>query len=115
MTLHDEIFSVYSGLVDELYTAGARNFLFLNVPPIERAPLTVEEGEEAMELEDTMVRDFNARLEGLAENMRSNYTGTFVVEFDYHTLMGEVMDDPTAYPETAVYKNTTEYCVAYEE
>ncbi len=33
-----DIFSIYSRLIDQLYQTGARNFLFLNVPPIERAP-----------------------------------------------------------------------------
>lgn len=101
--------------MDDLYDVGARNFLFLNVPPIDRAPMTVEQGEDAMQLEDTMVTDWNERVAALAQDLRSNYTGTFVAEFDYHTLMGDVIDDPTIYPETAVYKNTTEYCDAYGE
>ncbi|KAK2758073.1 hypothetical protein FQN54_004480 [Arachnomyces sp. PD_36] len=114
-TLYDEIFSVYSGLVDDLYETGARNFLFLNVPPVDRAPLTTEQGEEAMALEDAAIKDWNKRVVQMAGNLRTNYTGTYVAEFDYHKLFGAVMDDPSAYPETAVYKNTTGYCPEYED
>jgi phospholipase/lecithinase/hemolysin len=114
-TLHTQIFNVYTTLLDELYTAGARNFLLLNVPPIERAPLTAEQGSDAMELEDTMITDWNERLADLADSIRTGYNGTFVAEFDYHSLMGDVLDDPKTYPETEGYKNTTTYCEAYEK
>ncbi|QSZ35117.1 hypothetical protein DSL72_007982 [Monilinia vaccinii-corymbosi] len=36
--LNERIMAVYHGLIDQLYYTGARNFAFLNVPPVDRSP-----------------------------------------------------------------------------
>lgn len=37
-TKHDEAMAKLYNLQEELYSAGARNFLFIDVPPIARSP-----------------------------------------------------------------------------
>ena len=61
--LNNGIFAVYRGLVDELYQAGARNFAFLNVPPVDRSPLAMANSVA----DQTLERDDIAALEQCSE------------------------------------------------
>ena len=112
-TLNSAIFTVYSDLVDKLYVSGARNFLFLNVPPLERTPRTVDEGPESQTAEKTDIADFNSRLNKLVINLTSTYFDATAVRFDAHALFAQVLDDPSGIPETAGYKNVTDWCQQY--
>ncbi|KAB2572160.1 Lipase GDSL [Lasiodiplodia theobromae] len=113
-TLIDAIFTEYSGLVDQLYTSGARNFLFLNVPPLERTPLTTGQGSDSINLEKPAVVDFNDRISNLASSLQEKHTDATVFQFDAHTLFNKILDDPSSYTQTAGLKNTTGYCADYE-
>lgn len=105
-----DIFSTYSRLVDQLYQIGARNFLFLNVPPIERGPYV--RGWEYL-IHSAAVTDWNTYLANMATNLTIAYNYTTVFHFDTNTLFNQVMDDPTWYTQTAGYKNTTDNCKEY--
>ncbi|KAL0261895.1 hypothetical protein SLS55_003328 [Diplodia seriata] len=113
-TFMDSIFTEYSGLVDQLYTSGARNFLFLNVPPLERTPLTTGQGSDSVDLEKPVVTDFNTRISNLASSLQEKHADTTVFTFDAHTLFNQILDDPSSYTQTAGLKNTTAYCTDYE-
>ncbi|GME38935.1 GDSL esterase/lipase [Neofusicoccum parvum] len=113
-TLIDAIFTEYSGLVDQLYTSGARNFLFLNVPPVERSPLTTGQGNDSVNLERTAIADFNTRISNLASSLEEKHADTSVFTFDTYTLFNQILDDPTSHEQTASLKNTTAYCTDYE-
>ncbi|KAI0477453.1 carbohydrate esterase family 16 protein [Xylariaceae sp. FL0804] len=112
--LNAEIFDVYSGLVGQLYDAGGRNFLFINVPPVDRAPLTTEQGTAASALEKADIASWNGRVVDMANTLKRNYTETNVWYFDANAIFNQVLDNPEVYPQTADYKNTTGYCIAYE-
>ncbi|MCJ1360586.1 MAG: hypothetical protein MMC33_010594 [Icmadophila ericetorum] len=113
-TLNTAIFKVYASLIDELYHAGARNFLFLNVPPVNLSPGTSEQGAAAQALEAADIADFNDRLAQMAYNLQYTYVDTTVFQFDTSRVFNQVLTNPASYPQTAGYKNTTDYCVAYE-
>lgn len=107
-------FATYASLVDTLYHSGARNFLFLNVPPVDRSPLTVGQGAAAQALEKTTIDTWNANVSAMASNLSATYTDATVFVFDTHELFEAVLDDPQSYPQTAPYLNTTDYCFWYE-
>ncbi|KAI5861427.1 carbohydrate esterase family 16 protein [Durotheca rogersii] len=114
-SLYSRIFSVYAGLVAKLYDAGARNFVFLNVPPVDRSPLTVGQGQRAAEQERAAIADWNGRVADLAAALKSNHTEQVNVWlYDTNESFGRVIDNPTAFPQTAGLKNTTAYCTAYQ-
>ena len=113
--LYEQIFDVYEGLVGDLFEAGARNFVFLNVPPIERSPLTLEQGDEAVELESSALERFNGLVEGLAGDVASEREGVNVWVYDTYKSFSEVLDDPTAYPATEGLKDVTTFCEEYQE
>lgn len=114
-TLYDNIFDIYLDLVDQIRQAGGQNFLFINVPPVDLAPLTAEQGEDSQALEAGAIEAFNSRIDDLATGVQSTYDDVRVFQFDSHALFAEVLADPTSHVETAVYKNMTEYCDAYEK
>lgn len=111
--LHTQIFATYTKLVDELYQAGARNFLFMNVPPVFRAPLTVGQGNASVEANRVAIADFNMRLSNMAQRLVQQRTDATVFMLDTFSLFNDVLDDPQSRAETEVYTNTTGFCFAY--
>jgi phospholipase/lecithinase/hemolysin len=108
------VFREYASLVDQLYVSGARNFLFLNVPPVNRSPLTAGYGPSAQALQATDIAAYNANLTHLAANLSATYPDAFTYVFDTNAIFTQVLDDPCSHPETCAYKNTTDYCFYYE-
>ena len=113
--LNNGIFAVYRGLVDELYQAGARNFAFLNVPPVDRSPLTTANSVADQTLERDDIADWNNALKKMAESLKDDYRDVNVFTIDTNKIFTQVLNKPSSYPQTASYKNTTAYCVAYEK
>jgi phospholipase/lecithinase/hemolysin len=111
--LNDEIFAVYEGLMEMLYNIGARNFLFLNVPPVDRSPLTMGQGTASQVAEKADIEDFNNRISGLAGTLKERHGDVNVFAVDTYELFTDVLDKPSSYAQTALYKNTTAYCSAY--
>lgn len=115
-TLYDQIFAEYGGLLDQVYETGARNFLFLTVPPVNLAPLTLENGDYAIENEGKMIDVWNEKLKNMttAFNARhANASNIFI--HDTHGVFDKALKDPTAFEQTSGLKNTTGYCTAYEK
>ena len=114
-TLYDAIFSTYSSLLSDVYATGARNFLFLSVPPVNLAPLTLnqDDGGYAKENEGRVILDWNKRLSTMVTAFQANHTGTKAFVHDTWGLFNAVIEDPKAYEQTAGLKNVTGYCEAY--
>lgn len=112
-TLYDDIFAVYSGLLEQVYATGARNFLFLNVPPVNEAPLTLANGDYAITNEGLAIEDWNSRVQKLSTAFSANHTGVTAFVHDTHQVFADVITNPAIYPQTSGYKNVTGYCEAY--
>lgn len=113
-SLQSTIFQEYAGLLEQVYSVGARNFLFLNVPPVQRAPLTAAQGPTAEASEGAAIEEWNNRLIDLTRQLRRNHPDVTTFTFDTYDLFNTVLNNPSIFPQTAQYKNTTGYCVAYE-
>ncbi|ESZ99189.1 hypothetical protein SBOR_0396 [Sclerotinia borealis F-4128] len=112
--LNERVMAVYHGLIDELYYIGARNFAFLNVPPADRSPLSISGGAASQAQEKLDIADWNDRLAALAQNLKRTFSDVNIFTIDVHALFTNVLDNPKSFPQTAVYQNTTAYCIAYE-
>jgi phospholipase/lecithinase/hemolysin len=114
-TLYDTIFSTYSSLLSDVYATGARNFLFLSVPPVNLAPLTLnqDDGGYATENEGKVILDWNKRLSSMVTAFQANHTGTKAFVHDTWGLFNAVIEDPGAFEQTEGLKNVTGYCEAY--
>ncbi|KAH0839467.1 hypothetical protein J3R83DRAFT_275 [Lanmaoa asiatica] len=59
---------------DDLYIAGAHDFLFLTVPPINHAPYYLEEGPQAATQMGTDITNYNNQLTQSVHNFQENHT-----------------------------------------
>jgi phospholipase/lecithinase/hemolysin len=107
------IYSVYARLVDELYSAGARNFVFLNVPPIDRSPLALANSALDQSTQYVDIKAWNEALISMAQSLKAAKPDVNVFTIDTNKYFTEVLNSPSSFPQTALYKNTTEYCNAY--
>jgi len=114
-SLYTNIFAVYRGLVDELYYAGARNFLFVDVPPVDRSPLVLANTPEQQAIEHAALLRWNGLLATMAKAVKKDLTGVNVFTASAWDVFTQVLDNPASYVETAGYKNVTAYCNAYQK
>jgi phospholipase/lecithinase/hemolysin len=65
----------YFSQVDDLYKKGGRSFLFVNVPPLERAPLFVEQGASTVAAVKASTDDFNTQFAQRVKQFQKAYKG----------------------------------------
>lgn len=113
--LNRQIMAAYRDLLQLLFVEmGFRNFLLINVPAIDRSPLTIFQGEEAQRIQKADVADFNGLVWEMAHKFKKDVArkGNIWV-YDANRDFNGVLDDPTRFPETSLLKNLTESCDAY--
>ena len=93
---------------------GARIFLFLNVPPIDRSPGAINKTSD-VRMKHKSIADWNKRMRQMAMNLSAVYPDNAVFLFDSNKFFCEALDDPTSHVETAGLTNTTGYCEVYKE
>lgn len=106
----------YASLVDQVYQTGARNFMFLTVPPIERSPLFTTSSymsRDFLKQTASYIADWNSRVVNMASNLTRSYKDATAFVFDTNGLFSQVLNDPGKYTQTDIYKNTTGYCLDY--
>lgn len=111
--LNDRIFRTYTHLVETLYDQGARNFMFLNVPAIERSPVIVQRGLRDAAWLSADLDDFNGRVAKMAGDVKAKHQGLNAWVYDTRTDFGKVLDNPQAFPQTSGLKNLTDTCDKY--
>lgn len=102
----------YARLVGELYRSGARNFLFLTLPPVERTPMIIAWGSSKVRRVTADVAEWNRNLAKLVQDLEERHPDVTTFTYDIHKLFTEVMDDHTQYEITRPYLNMTDYCRA---
>ncbi|KAH3985251.1 hypothetical protein HBH98_040530 [Parastagonospora nodorum] len=114
-TLYDAIFAEYAGLLDQVYDTGARNFLFLDVPPVNLSPLITEKADDgyATEYEGRVIADWNGRVANMTAQFKAKHAGVTAFVHDTNALFTQVIKDPKSVEQTVGYKNTTAFCKAY--
>ena len=114
-TLYDSIFDVYRASVKALVDAGARNLVFLNVPPVDRSPLMLGQSADAQATEKVAIADWNSRVAALAAETKNGTAAVNVWLVDAHGVFTKALDNPKAFAQTSGYKNTTGYCADYQK
>lgn len=105
---------VYSKLLNSLYGTGARNFLLLNTPPMERCWQTGEDGPEIKKKFKSDGVIYNQRIQKAAEALKKKSKDTNVFLLDIESLFNQALDDPKSFPQTSGILNTTEPCLEYQ-
>ncbi|RYP10323.1 hypothetical protein DL765_008133 [Monosporascus sp. GIB2] len=115
--LYARIFALYADLAAQLRRAGARNFVFVNVPPVDRSPMMIGQGPENAAAERAVIAGWNARVAGLAAALKKapgpGEVNAWV--YDANASFEAALDDPAAFEATAGLRNLTEYCDAYQK
>ena len=97
--------------VEELYRDGARSFLFLTVPPTNRAPLILEQGSWAIDTITSSLADYNSQLEANVEAFKAKHRDLDqVIVFDTRPIFNTLLDNADAFG----FANSTGFCDAYQ-
>jgi len=110
MTLLDR----YFGLMEDLFSNGARSFLFINVPAIDRAPLFVNDaqGPGATAQIRASLADYNLQLAGRVASFQNEHAADLdqVVLVDANGVFNTLLDNASVLG----FVNSTGFCAAYE-
>jgi hypothetical protein len=88
----------YFILMDSLYNTGAGNFVFVNMPPLQRAPMVAETNQTVVENYAEGVALFNDHLlPKYVANFTSTYTDVRTIVYDAHSFFSEILDHPGWY------------------
>jgi phospholipase/lecithinase/hemolysin len=91
------ILKSYFGQMQILYNAGARYFVFLTVPPIQKTPLMLAEAASSQTLEAQTIATFNSELASSAASFASANSGTKYWVYDTQVPFNTAINNPTAY------------------
>ncbi|KAG8968863.1 hypothetical protein FRC03_005736 [Tulasnella sp. 419] len=96
-SLTDKKLDAYFALVQKVYDIGGRNFLFINVPGVNRSPLMLAQPETSQEGERVVIEGFNTKLAARAASFRASHGGTKSWVYDAYSKLVDILDHPAAY------------------
>lgn len=108
---HDKLMDEYFRIIEELYVSGARNFVLLNVPAIDRSPLTVGQGQQSVDLERLALASFNKKVEQRVKTLKGTHSDVWAQVFDSKKVFDKLLDKPQSYG----LKNAATYCDLYQK
>lgn len=115
IALNRRIIAQYSALLEYLYKHGARNFVLLDVPALERSPLLAAKGEQAQWLIKEDVLDFNRRIRDMAVDMKEAHRKQVNVWYaSTYKWFDAILSKPELAAPTANLKNLTDFCEGYQ-
>ncbi|KAF8176250.1 hypothetical protein K438DRAFT_1847186 [Mycena galopus ATCC 62051] len=76
---------------------GGRNFLFLNVPPLNRTPELLVQNSTIRALEAGIIAYFNAQLAAGVDKFKSSHSAVQTWQYDAHAAFTQVLDHPEQY------------------
>lgn len=108
---YELITTVFEESVQPVYEAGYKNFLFMNLPPLDRTPGNLARAAGPLP-NTTMIGWWDDSLEQHAADFAANNQDVTTLVFDANTFLNHVLDN--AAQEYGI-KNTTGYCAAYNQ
>ena len=103
-----EISAVFEQTAMPMFGAGYKNFLFVNLPPLDRTSANQKLAQPRPSKQE--VGYWNSELAAQAKAF-GKQTGAKAMVYDANSFLNGVMDHPERYDIT----NTTDYCVAYNQ
>lgn len=103
-------FQTYDRALHTLYLAGARNFMLINLPPIDLSPPL--EGTERSVTGDS-VRLYNKQIELSMQRLRHSHSDVTMFSLDVNRLIRQVIQNPDSFQATKNVHDTTHYCPTY--
>lgn len=110
-TFYQTLIDTQFSAVESIYqTAGLRNFLFMNLPPLDKTPGNVARA-AGPRPNVTMVDQWDRILLDRARKFEEEHRDARAMVFDVNSYLNEVIDDAGAYG----IRNTTGYCASYDQ
>lgn len=106
---HSTIMDTYFTQLSLLYAKGARSFLLLTVPPIQRAPLFIQQGPSSVQGVETSVKDYNKQLAQRAKKFAQTNRGSSVQVYDTSKVFNTLLNNA----DELGYVNVTGYADPY--
>ncbi|KAF8161567.1 hypothetical protein B0H34DRAFT_796334 [Crassisporium funariophilum] len=101
----DTLLNAEFALVQKLYNAGGRNFLFATVPPIDRSPLMLAQSASAQAAEKTVIAGFNSKLTAKINAFKAANSGVQTWIWDANAQFNTMLNSPGTYG----FKDATSY------
>jgi phospholipase/lecithinase/hemolysin len=80
--------------LDELHSFGARSFLFLTVPPIDRSPLFIQQGRAVTSLLASDIANYNSHLSATVKRFQTKHRDLDQVTlFDTQPVFNKLLDN----------------------
>ncbi|KAK2464397.1 hypothetical protein APHAL10511_003545 [Amanita phalloides] len=99
----DTLLDAYFVLVEN--RAGARNYLFINVPPMERSPHFLSLPKLNQTAEKNVIDGFNCKLQTRINWFDGNHSDISLWQWDAHAAFSDILDHPCYYG----FKDSTSY------
>jgi phospholipase/lecithinase/hemolysin len=90
--------------VEKVHELGYKNFLFMNLPPLDRGPGTPH-------VNASMVAEYNSMHAAHADAFQAKHRDATVLQFDVNGVLNDVLDNYQEYG----YKNITDFCPGYNQ
>ncbi|KAN0089871.1 carbohydrate esterase family 16 protein [Hyaloscypha variabilis] len=107
-SFYSEIIQTEFQAIEQIYDAGYRDFLFMNLPPLDRTPSNQATSHPLPN--STMVHEYNAIISTSASKFSASHPGTTALVFDTYSFLSGILDNPSEYG----IKNTTGFCPNYD-
>lgn len=101
--LFEQVQTYVSEGVEKLYTLGYRNFLFMNLPPLNRNPKP--------SVSASLISSFNSISAAHANAFQAAHVDATVLQFDVNKVLNDVLDNYADYG----LKNVTNFCPGYNQ
>ncbi|OCL03758.1 carbohydrate esterase family 16 protein [Glonium stellatum] len=116
-TLLGEVMDSYFSQMQILFNAGARNFVFLNVPPIDKTPTMLAQSISSQEGEAAVISEFNSLLSSRVSSFASANSGVNAIVVDTQAPFNLAIQNPTTYgaPNASCYNSDGKTCLWFND
>jgi len=107
------LLDAYFALVEKVYATGARSFLFVDVPPVNRSPLMLAQPASSQALEKTVIDEFNKLLAERVLKFELTHPGVLAFYYDSSSRVNAILNDPHRYgfrDNSSYGTDSTDYC-----
>ncbi|KAL2830738.1 hypothetical protein BJY01DRAFT_111427 [Aspergillus pseudoustus] len=108
---YDTLMSTLFDSFGTLHAAGYKEYLLLNLPPLDRTPANQDRQPGDRSPNATQIAWFNGALVDHAAGFKKRYRDTGVRVFDAHSVLSGVLDNPARYG----IVNTSDFCLGYDQ
>ncbi|KAH9485986.1 Acetylesterase [Psilocybe cubensis] len=90
----DTLIATYCTQVERLYNSGARNFLFANIPPLDRSPAMLNQSSTTQSLFKSSIDTFNLNLQARLASFQSAHNDIQTFLWDTNAQIANILDNP---------------------